>query len=286
MNKKTFLRHWALLLSFLMLCLLACGPGENQVSKNRKDASVCAVLAHPDDETMISGTLAMLADRGFDITVVYVTSGDDGPDETGKGLYGNALGAEREKEALQALLAIGIKNPPVFLRFPDSQVPEYVESVEQSLYDLFNETKPEVVIGFGPDGITDAWDHKMSGFATDVAFDLTDAGRLLLHIANSKSFSPIYPTGIDVSKHAVNIGVDVSKYTNQRTAAYGAHHTQFNRANRLMYKALVHTMPTEEFIIARNRDAGQWLEECFDVTGRKYEREGQQPADSASTTFE
>jgi len=88
-----------------------------------------------------------------------------------------------------------LKNPPIFLRFPDSHVLEHVEPVQQALYDLFNEMTPQVVIGFGPDGITDHWD---------------------------------LPRG----------------------SAY--------------VKALVHTMPTEKFIIARNRSAGEWLKRCFE----------------------
>lgn len=214
MKKKTLFRFWLMLFLCFMLWLFACGPGENHASKNHTDGFICAVLAHPDDETIISGTLAMLGARGFNITVVYVTSGDDGPDETGKGLHGDALGVEREKEALQALQAIGIKNPPVFLRFPDSHVPKHVEAVKHALYDLFNEMTPQVVIGFGPDGITDDWDHKMTGFATDFAFDLTDSGRLLLHMAITKSLSPMYAMGVDVSRHAVNVRVNVAKYTN------------------------------------------------------------------------
>ncbi len=71
--------------------------------------------------------------------------------------------------------------------------------------------------------------------------------------------------GVDVSTHAVNVRVDVAEFTSQRTRAFEAHHTQFSRQMRFMYKALVYTRPTEEFIIARNRDAGEWLERCFDV---------------------
>ena len=51
-----------------------------------------------------------------------------------------------------------------------------------------------------------------------------------------------------------------------------------------MYKALVHTMPTEEFIIARNRDAEQWLERCFDVKDEKNKGEGYRAADSVSSS--
>ena len=269
MNRKTHFRFWRLIPLFFMLWSFACRPGENHTSESHTNDSICAVLAHPDDETIIGGTLARLVASHFNVTVVYVTSGDDGPDETGRGLHGDALGAAREKEAIQSLQAIGIKNPPVFLRFPDSHVPEHVEAVQQALFGLFNEMKPQVVIGFGPDGITGDWDHKMTGFATDFAFDLTDSGRLLLHMAITKSLSPFYAMGIDVSKHAVNVHVNVTKYANQRVKAVEAHHTQFNPGFRSIYKTLVYTMPVEKFIIARNRDAGHLLKKCFDVKVEK-----------------
>ncbi len=284
MKGKTLLGFCLMLILCFVLWLFACRPSENDVSKNHADGSICAVLAHPDDETIISGTLAKFAAEGFNITVVYVTSGDGGADETGKGLSGNALGAVREKEALQSLQAIGIKRSPIFLRYPDGQVPQHADAVKQALHDLFNDITPQVVIGFGPDGITGNWDHRMTGFATDFAFDLTDSGRLLLHMAITNNLSPFYSGSIGVSERAINVRVNVTKYANQRTRAVEAHHTQFNRQTRFMYKTLVHTMPSEKFIIARNRNAEQWLEKCFDVQDEKNKSEDNKTADSVYTS--
>ena len=90
-------------------------------------------------------------------------------------------------------------------------------------------------------------------------------------MAITESLSPLYATGVNVSNHAVNLRVNVARYADQRTSAFEAHHTQFSSGSRLMYKALVHTMPTEKFIVARNRDAGEWLERCFDARDEKGE---------------
>jgi len=83
-------KYW--LISRLVLCsfllLLAC---ESKVQVDEIGEEIVVVFAHPDDETIISGTLAMLATKGCDISVVYVTSGDDGPDETGQSLHGESL---------------------------------------------------------------------------------------------------------------------------------------------------------------------------------------------------
>ena len=37
-----------------------CGIIENQAAIHRNEASICIILAHPDDETIITGILAML----------------------------------------------------------------------------------------------------------------------------------------------------------------------------------------------------------------------------------
>jgi LmbE family N-acetylglucosaminyl deacetylase len=263
MKKKTYDISYSILLFCFTLWLFGCGSDGNHALNNNSEGVICAVLAHPDDETIISGTLSMLTGKGFDITVVYVTSGDDGPDETGKGLYGNALGAVRENEALRALRAIGIKNPPVFLRYPDGHVQEYADSVQHTLNDLFEKISPQVVISFGPDGITGSRDHKFTGYTTDLSFDLSDSGRLLLHMAITKPLPPFFARGVAVPKNTVDVCVNVSKYAKQRTRVVEAHHTQFNSRTRSSYKILVHTMRTEKFIIAGNRSAGEWLERCF-----------------------
>jgi len=262
--KKRICQISYLIFFFLFtLWLSGCGSDNNHALKDSNEVVICAVLAHPDDETIISGTLSMLTGKGFDITVVYATSGDDGPDETGKGLYGNALGAVREKESIQALRSIGIQNPPVFLGYPDGHVHEYADSIQHKLNDLFRKISPQVVISFGPDGITGSRDHKFTGRATEMAFNLSDSVRLLLHMAITKPLPPFYANGVAVPKNTVDLCVNVSKYNTQRIEAVEAHPTQFNSRIRSSYKVLVHIMRKEKFIIAGNRSADEWLEMCF-----------------------
>jgi len=260
---RTYPVSYALILFCFALLLTACRSDKDHVLANNSEGVVCVVLAHPDDETILSGTLSMLTERGFDITIVYVTSGDDGPDETGQGLFGSTLGTVREKEALQALGVIGIKNPPKFLRFPDGHVQDHADSVFFSLNGIFSELSPQVVIGFGPDGITGADDHRVTGYVTDSAFNLSESGRLLLHMAVTKPLPPFFAGGVAVPKSNVDVSVNVSKYAVQRSQVVAAHHTQFNSKIRSSYKVLVHTMRKEKFIVAGNRNAGEWVERCF-----------------------
>jgi len=227
------------------------------------------VPAHPDDETIISGTLAMLASKGCHIKVIYITSGDDGPDATGQGLHGASLAGVREQEAHASLRSIGIAESPVFLGFPDGEVFNHREEIQLALIDLLKEIRPAVVISFGPEGITGSRDHIMTGLAADSAFDLTDSGKILLHMAHSKSLVPIAESGVDVDKSAIDLSVKVTGYTDERVHSFDAHHTQFPQRARKAYKVLVHTRRFEQFIIAGDRDADQLLQKCFNVKHRR-----------------
>ncbi len=250
-------------ITFLILSI-TCKSTKTDFAVNQKSGSICVVLAHPDDESIISGTLAMLTEKGLNITVVYVTSGDDGPDMTGRGLYGDALGIARENEATQAIKAIGISNSPVFLRFPDSHVPEHTKAIKDTLLNIINEVKPQMIITFGPDGITDDQDHIMTGCAADFVFDKADSTRLLLHMAITET-SPFYAYGMTVPEDSIDIEVNVSKYAKQRIKVVEAHDTQFNGRVQFMYKILVRTMPVEKYIIAGNRNANDLLAAYFNV---------------------
>lgn len=263
MDKKAWSLSHSMFFVGLAIFFFGCGPEEKNASKHANGGVVCAVLAHPDDETMISGTLSMLAEKGLGITVVYATSGDDGPDETGRGLYGKALAEVREQEAVQALQAIGISNSPVFLRYPDGHVHQHVDSLEQKVFRLLEQISPQMVIGFGPDGITGGRDHQYTGYATDRAFEHSDKGSLLLHMAITRPLSPFYANGVPVPKDAVDVFVKVSKYNPQRIQVLESHPTQFNHRVRSSYKVLVHTMRKEKFIVAANRNGEVWLKSCF-----------------------
>ncbi len=265
MEKHSYRIACLMLLFCFTLCFNGCGPGEDHALINSDEVVICAVLAHPDDETIIGGTLSMLTDKGFDITVVYVTSGDDGPDETGRGLYGDELGAVREEEAVEALKIIGIKNPPVFFRYPDGHINEYADSVKQKLDVLFDRLAPQIVIGFGPDGITGSLDHKSAGYAADLAFDLSVSGSLLLHVAITKPLPPFFAGGVAVPRNMVDQSVNVSRYAKLRTKVVEAHPTQFNSRTRSAYKILVHTMRKEKFTIAAKRNADELLDRCFNI---------------------
>jgi LmbE family N-acetylglucosaminyl deacetylase len=257
--KRPYTVFLSLALVSIFLVLYSCKPDETKVCKH----SVLVIVTHPDDETLISGTLAKLNAQGCDITIVFVTSGDDGPDRTGQGLYGASLADVRESEAERSLKQIGISNQALFLGFPDSFVSEHKDELSIQLLNIFQEYEPEVVISFGPDGVTNSMDHISTGSVADQVFDTTNTGKLLLHMAISQSANKIYPIPAPVANHLIDLKVRVSEYKRVRIKSNKAHLTQFGFGNRLFWRLFVLRYPFEEFIIFRNHDGEEILRDCF-----------------------
>jgi hypothetical protein len=62
--------YW--LISFLLLCAIPLLFGcKSKVPEDKIGEKICVVLAHPDDETIISGTLAMLS-AYLSMLLIYV----------------------------------------------------------------------------------------------------------------------------------------------------------------------------------------------------------------------
>lgn len=258
LKKNQWINFLISILLFVLLKQFSCKSDEI-ISNN----NILIVVAHPDDETIASGTIAKLIDRGYSVSVTYTTSGDDGQDVSGQGLSGAALAKEREEEARKSLKGLGVGNPPIFLKFPDSHVNEHIYELKDALLEVFNKVNPVVVISFGPDGITDDWDHMMTGFVTDQVFDITDSGKLLLHMAISQKANKKFRMRAPVANSAINLKVDVSAYAQARINSVNAHRTQFPHTVRERWNSIVHEVSSEEFISARNRGGEELIQKCF-----------------------
>lgn len=77
------------------------------------------IAPHPDDDAIgCGGTLLRLAARGLRINVIYVTDGSASHVKS-KRFPPARLRAIREDEARAALLRLGVRSAPLFLRAPD-----------------------------------------------------------------------------------------------------------------------------------------------------------------------
>lgn len=149
---------------------------------DRFKADILVVVAHPDDETEVTGYLARaIFDQHKRVAVIFGTRGDGGGDAAGQE-QAAALGAEREIEARRALAVLGVTNI-WFLGGPDTPGQDVLRSLETwnhgsclgQVVRLIRLTRPEVILTWLPDYVAgeNHGDHQASGVIATEAFDLS-----------------------------------------------------------------------------------------------------------------
>ncbi|HQY32213.1 MAG TPA: PIG-L family deacetylase, partial [Thermomicrobiales bacterium] len=129
-------------------------------------------FAHPDDESFgFAGSLSMLADMGAQLTYVCATRGEVGEILVDGLTTPDQLGPYREGELRAALKIIGVQDlrllgyrdsgmagtPPN--EHPAAFVNQDPELVATRVADIILETKPQIMLLYGPDGIYGHPDH-------------------------------------------------------------------------------------------------------------------------------
>jgi LmbE family N-acetylglucosaminyl deacetylase len=122
--------------------------------------AVVAVVAHPDDESLIAGgTLALAARSGAATGVVSLTRGEHGPIADGLDVSRERLPEVREAELAAAAKALGADWSSC-LRHPDGELP-WVDrdSAAEQLAALLEPHAPAALLTFGEDGLYGHPDH-------------------------------------------------------------------------------------------------------------------------------
>jgi LmbE family N-acetylglucosaminyl deacetylase len=130
---------------------------------------VVAVVAHPDDESLIAGgTLALAAQAGATTGVVSLTRGEHGPISDGAPATRERLGDVREAELAAAAQVLGA-GWSACLRHPDGELP-WVDrdAAADALAALLEPHAPAAVLTFGEDGLYGHPDHAA---ARDIALE-------------------------------------------------------------------------------------------------------------------
>jgi len=122
--------------------------------------TIVAVVAHPDDESLIAGgTLALAARAGAKTGVVSMTRGEHGPISDPALAVPEQLGDVREAELSAAARVLGI-GWSTCLRHPDGELPWVdFDAAAAELVALLAPCNPEVVLTFGEDGLYGHPDH-------------------------------------------------------------------------------------------------------------------------------
>jgi len=193
-------RHLAtttkLVLLAATLAALSLSPAWAQITDNAKPDSYLAnnrpgdpryktdilvVVAHPDDEVMVTSYLAReIYDNHKRVAVVYQTAGDGGNNDVGPE-QAAALGDIRQIEGRRAVGSLGITNV-WFLGGRDTPSQNVLTSLERcshgrcldELVRIVRITRPSVILTWLPDFTTgeNHADHQASGVLATEAFDL------------------------------------------------------------------------------------------------------------------
>jgi LmbE family N-acetylglucosaminyl deacetylase len=147
----------------------------------RYKADILLVVAHPDDETAISGYLARaIFDQHKRLAVIYGTRGDGGGNSVGYE-QAAALGFVREIEARRALASFGVMNV-WFIGAPDTPGQDVLRSLEtwrhgnalEQAVRLVRLTRPEVILTWLPCYVSgeNHDDHQAAGVIATEAFGM------------------------------------------------------------------------------------------------------------------
>lgn len=190
--------------------------------------TLMAALAHPDDESFpIGGTLAKAAAAGRQVHLVVATRGE-------AGIPGKSAGETaviRETELRRACAELGVQQL-TFLDYLDGELANVQDRIGIArLLDLMRQSRPDVVITFGPDGISGHPDHLAVHRWTTAAFDqLRQENRRpqrLYYIAPSEATQQ----GCGIPPPAKTVGgpvafIDVGEFLVQKVRAAQQHQSQ------------------------------------------------------------
>jgi len=181
------------------------------------------ILAHPDDESFaVGGTLAKYAHQDVQVVLLCVTRGEAGI----PGVKPEEAGNIRMRELRQAAEHLGIE--VYFLDYPDGGLdrikPQTLVEMVACWIDL---VQPQVILTFGPEGVSGHPDHvTISNIVTQV-FDQTYKKGMLLYIHPSEATvlgCGVSSTGIEDMQPLVE--VDISDYKLEKIRAIQCHASQ------------------------------------------------------------
>lgn len=118
---------------------------------------VVIVIAHPDDEAFVSGTICILAERGFRLSLICVTDGGGATGENPPAASVERLAAVRRRELAESAAALGIAEV-VRLGFADVAEPAVGPHAwdQPGLIDLVRKAieshEPALLLTHGPRG--------------------------------------------------------------------------------------------------------------------------------------
>ncbi|KZN23387.1 MULTISPECIES: PIG-L family deacetylase [unclassified Haladaptatus] len=211
-----------------------------------------AVVAHPDDaDIFCGGTLAKHAERGDDVTVVYMTRGEYGGFDTTE----SAVAATREKEAEAAAETLGAET--AFLGFEDGRITYSMEN-RLRLVEALREHRPDVVLTHFSDDMHP--DHRAtSRLVTDAYY----MAALPLLETDDEPWEPdnVYYFGKATSSFEPEVYIDISEQQSTKEEAILEHESQVEWLNEhggvdSEFEDILADVRAQARVLGRTRGAG------------------------------
>jgi len=152
-----------------------------------KKGTILAVLAHPDDESFgMGGTLALYAQRGYEVHLICATLGEAGTVDDEYLQEYDSIQELREAELRCATQSLGVSSLHLLgyrdsgmpdtpeNEHPNAQINHSVEEVAGKVVKYIREIKPDIVLTFDPIGGYRHPDHIHIQKAATLAFEKSD----------------------------------------------------------------------------------------------------------------
>jgi LmbE family N-acetylglucosaminyl deacetylase len=190
-----------------------------------------AVFAHPDDETFRpGGTLAILARQGVCVELLTFTHGEAGSCGDPPLCAPGELAAVRERELRCACSCLGIA-PPRLSNHADGHLREAnAQTMIEQILSVVHDMKPEVLLTFGPDGLSGHPDHIAVGQWVKQAFRRAEGLAALYAVAVPRSLAQKLELRQvhAVPDETIALTVDVSSVWETKLTAMRCHATQLS----------------------------------------------------------
>lgn len=228
--------------------------------------SMLAVFAHPDDETFRpGGTLALLTRRGVHVQVLTATRGGSGSCGDPPLCTPDELPAMREHELRDACAALGIK-PPILLDYQDGHLAEAdSETIIAEILAVMADVRPQVIITFGPDGLSGHPDHIAIGEFAAEAYRCSEYASALYTLAVPQSLADALGMAQlhTLPDAVITLSIDVSETWEVKLKAIHCHATQLSSSpiTRSPLERQRLFLGTEYFVRATARAEGDFLSE-------------------------
>jgi LmbE family N-acetylglucosaminyl deacetylase len=186
---------------------------------NNEAKRVLSFGTHPDDiEIGCGGTEALLAQKGYEITHVILTSGEAGSDRIAPW----EMGTIREKEAIEAAKVIGACGVE-FMKYPDG-LTGFTREMKVNIIRIVRRLKPHIL--FVHERNESSLGHRV---ASELVLEAVQAGSgPWFHEAGGEPWSPEIVLGYEVwhPLGRYELAVDISATLETKLKALACHRSQ------------------------------------------------------------